>query len=306
MEETSSNDLKLLSTEERNPRTRGIDTVSTLELVRLINAEDKRVASAVEQEAPRIADAIDRIAERMKEGGRLIYIGAGTSGRLGVLDASECSPTFGVAPDRVVGIIAGGYDALYKAVESCEDIPERGAADLRELGVDRLDSVVGIAASGRTPYTIGAGTYAREEGAGTIALTCNPGSSITEAAEMTIAPATGPEAISGSTRMKAGTAQKMALNLLSTGVMIRLGLVYDNLMSNLQLKNAKLRRRAALILAAEGEMSLVDAEQLLEAAQSDLRTAMVMRKAGVSFEQAIKALQASHYAVRAAIQSLQG
>jgi len=235
-------------TESHNPATQNIDTVSTLEMVRLMNAEDAKVAAAVEAELPAIAEAIDRIAARMRDGGRLIYIGAGTSGRLGVLDASECPPTFNAAPEQVVGLIAGGEVALTTAVEGAEDDCEAGARDIAALDVGALDSVVGIAASGGTPYVLGGLDEARRRGALTVSLACNRPAPVHELADVIIALIVGPEVITGSTRLKAGTAQKMALNMLSTGVMIRLGKTYGNLMVDVQATNAKLRARARRIV----------------------------------------------------------
>jgi len=212
-------------TEETNPKTKDIDRCSTLEIVSLINDEDKTVAAAVSRVLDRVAQAVDLIVERIKSGGRLVYVGTGTSGRLGVLDASECPPTFGVSPDLVRGVIAGGYDALHRAVEAAEDDPEQAARDLQYFKVSSSDVVVGISASGNTPYTLGAINFGNEIGAATVAVTCNPESRMAVAAKVSIAPVVGPEVIAGSSRMKAGTAQKMVLNLLSTTTMIRLGLV---------------------------------------------------------------------------------
>jgi len=293
-----------LITEQRNPRTIDIDRYSTLEVVKLINAEDKLVAEAVERELPAIAAAVDKIAARVRRGGRLFYIGSGTSGRLGVLDASECPPTYGVSPELVQAIIAGGYDACYRAVEASEDSPEQGALDIQARGFTEKDTLVGIAASGRTPYTIGAIEEAKRLGALTIAITCNPESPITRAADISIVPVVGPEVIAGSTRMKAGTAQKMVLNLLSTTLMIKLGLVYSNLMSNLQLKNEKLRRRAVRILVSEFGMEQQAAETLLEDSGLDLKAAIVMLKAHVNREQAKQMLQSHGGSVRRVLDEL--
>ena len=236
------------TTESRNPATANIDTVSTLEMVRLINAEDAKVAPAVATQLPHIAEAIDRIAARMREGGRLIYVGAGTSGRLGVLDASECPPTFNTAPKQVVGLIAGGNIALTTAVEGAEDDREAGARAIAALNVAAKDNVVGIASSGSTPYVLGALAEARRRGALTISLACNSPAPVEALADVIIAPIVGPEVLTGSTRLKAGTAQKMVLNMLSTGVMIRLGKTYGNLMVDVRATNAKLRQRARRIV----------------------------------------------------------
>ncbi len=264
------------TTETRNPATTDIDTVSTLEMVRLMNAEDARVAEAVAAELPQIAAAIDHIAARMREGGRLIYIGAGTSGRLGILDAVECPPTFGTAPGRVVGLIAGGERAIMKAVEGAEDDASGGAEDIAVLEVGALDSVVGITASGSTPYVLGGLNEARRRGALTVSLACNRPASIQEVAEIDIAPVVGPEVITGSTRLKAGTAQKMVLNMLSTGVMIRLGKTYGNLMVDVQATNVKLQERARRIVAQACEVNEAEARAALERCEGEVKTAIVM------------------------------
>src|SRR5262245_13932935 len=251
-------------TEETNSNTRDIDRRSTLEIVTLINQEDKTVADAVSLVLDRVAEAIDVIVQRLVSEGRLFYVGTGTSGRLGVLDASECPPTFGVSPDLVRGIIAGGYDALHRSVEAAEDDPDQAQRDLQSFGVTAKDAVVGISASGNTPYTTGAIQYAKTLGAATIAITCNPSSRMAAAAAVSIAPVVGPEVIAGSSRMKAGTAQKMVLNMLSTGTMIKLGLVYGNLMSNLRATNEKLKRRARAILSEETGISADEAARVFE------------------------------------------
>src|ERR1700704_6283175 len=238
-------------TEQENPRTTNLSLSATDEIVRLMNDEDRLVAPAIAQVLPEIVRAIDGIVARLKSSGRLFYIGTGTSGRLGVLDAAECPPTFGFSPDMVQGIIAGGYEACHRAVEASEDDAAVGADDLDARGFTKQDVLVGIAASGRTPYTVGAVEHARQLGAFTIALTSVPGSVITKAAEISIVPVVGPEVIAGSTRMKAGTAQKLVLNMLSTAAMIRLGYVTGNRMTNMQTRNVKLRARAERILAAE-------------------------------------------------------
>lgn len=289
-------------TEQENPRTREIDRLPTLDAVRLINEEDKTVALAVEKVLPEIAAAIDRIVERLKNGGRLFYVGTGTSGRLGVLDASECPPTFGVSPELVQGIIAGGYDALYKAVEASEDDQAAGATDLQMRGVTEKDAVVGIAASGRTPYTIGAVEYARSLGCFTAAITCVPDSAITKAAEIAIVPVVGAEVIAGSSRMKAGTAQKMVLNMLSTGTMIRLGYVTGNRMTNVKSSNQKLKERSLRILQAETDLDTSGATDLMNRAGGDLRVAIVMHKTGVEREQAEKALSANQNVIEKAVE----
>jgi N-acetylmuramic acid 6-phosphate etherase len=238
-------------TEEENPSTAKIDQVSTIAALRLINDEDKRVAIAIEKVLSQIAEATDRIVERLQNGGRLFYVGTGTSGRLGVLDATEIPPTYGVSYDLVQGIIAGGYEALYKASEASEDNRGAGIKDLESRGVRPEDAVVGIAASGRTPYTIGAVERAREMGCLTACIVCSPDSLLEKAAEIAIVPIVGPEAITGSTRMKAGTAQKLVLNMISTVAMIRLGYVNGNRMTNVKPSNEKLKDRSVRILMAE-------------------------------------------------------
>lgn len=288
-------------TEQENPNTKNIDKVSTLEAVRLINDEDKKVAAAVEKVLPEIARAVDEIVERMKRGGRLFYVGTGTSGRLGVLDASEIPPTYGVSYELVQGIIAGGYDALYKATEASEDNREQGAKDLQTRGLTEKDSVVGLAASGRTPYTIGALDYARELGCFTACITCVPDSAITESAAIPIVPVVGAEAITGSTRMKSGTAQKLVLNMISTAAMIRLGYVAGNRMTNVKSSNIKLKERSLRILMDETGLDEAAAQNLLSAAGDDLRVAIVMNKAKVSREIAEKSLSKNDFVITAAL-----
>lgn len=287
-------------TEETNPRTKDIDRRPTVEIVTLINQEDRTVAEAVSLVLDRVAEAVDLIVERLASGGRLIHVGTGTSGRLGVLDASECPPTFGVSPDFVRGVIAGGYDALHRSVEAAEDDPEQAVRDLQPLGVSAQDVVVGISASGNTPYTLGAVEYANKIGAATVAVTCNPDSRMAAAAGVSIAPVVGPEVIAGSSRMKAGTAQKMILNMLSTATMIKLGLVYSNLMSNLRATNEKLRRRACAILAEEAGISAEEAERVFEAAGEDLRVALLMGRSDLSRDDAQRLLDSHGGSVRSA------
>lgn len=292
-------------TEWVNPKTADIDLLPAREIVRLINEEDKTVAESVSRVLPSVAEAAELIAERLGRGGRLFYIGAGTSGRLGVLDAAECPPTFGVPPDMVRGIIAGGKEALSSAIEAAEDDPEQGARDLKEAGLSAEDVVVGISASGTTPYTLGAIEYAKSVGAATIALTCNPDSPLAAAAQISIAPVVGPEVIAGSSRMKAGTAQKMILNMLSTAAMIRLGFVYKNLMSNLQPNNAKLVGRAIAIISQETGLSPEEARAAFEAAGRDLRIALLMVRAKLGRDQAEKLLISHGGSVRRALASIQ-
>ena len=263
-------------TERDNENTLHIDKASTVEAVRLINNEDKLVALAVEKVLPEIAGTVDKVVERLQIGGRLFYVGTGTSGRLGVLDASEIPPTFGVSYELVQGIIAGGYEALYKSSEASEDEREAGAADLKERSLVEKDAIIGIAASGRTPYTIGAIEYARKLGCFTACIVCNPDSAITKAVEIAIVPVVGPEAVTGSTRMKAGTAQKMVLNIISTVTMIRLGYVKGNRMTNMKASNEKLKNRSVRILMSETGLEEGEASVLLAQAGDDLRIAIIM------------------------------
>lgn len=293
-----------LITEQVNPRTTAIDTLATVEILRLINEEDKLVAEAVSREIERIAAATDAIVDCLRQGGRLFYVGTGTSGRLGVLDAAECPPTFGVPAEMVQAIIAGGYEACYRAVEAAEDDAGEGARAVAERGVTSRDAVVGLSASGRTPFTIGALRAARSLGAITIAIACNPNPEIARVADLTITPIVGPEVIAGSTRMKAGTAQKLVLNMISTTVMIRLGYTYGNLMSNLQLKNEKLRRRAVTILVSQTGLTQDDAWRLLEQTGWDLKTVLVMATARVTRDDAQRALEKAEYSVKRALDLL--
>ena len=293
-------------TEQENPRTRGLSRLPTAEVLRLMNEEDACVAAAVGRVLPEVARAVDSVVERLRAGGRLFYVGTGTSGRLGVLDASECPPTFGVPPERVQGIIAGGYEALYRATEASEDDREAGGRDASARGVSGRDALVGIAASGRTPYTIGAVEYARGLGAFTAALTCVPGSPITAAAEVAIVPVVGPEVVAGSTRLKAGTAQKMVLNMLSTATMVGLGYVSGNRMTNMRPSNVKLRARSERILAAEAGLDEGGAREALDAAGGDLRVALVMSKTGRGDDDARRALEACGWVVERAVAELNG
>lgn len=288
-------------TEQENARTAAIDKGSTIDALHLINDEDKLVAAAVERVLPQIAEAIDRIVDRLEKGGRLFYVGTGTSGRLGVLDASEVPPTFGVSYDLIQGIIAGGWDALYKASEASEDDRDSGIRDLKGRGVTGKDAVVGIAASGRTPYTIGAVEFAREIGCFTVCIVCTPDSAIEKAAEIAIVPVVGPESITGSTRMKAGTAQKMVLNMISTLAMVRLGYVKGNRMTNVKPSNEKLRERSLRILMAETGIDEKAAAQVIENAGGDLRIALVMQKGSASPTAAEAALDRSDFVVEKAI-----
>jgi N-acetylmuramic acid 6-phosphate etherase len=291
-------------TEQENPNTANIDRISTLDAVRLINTEDKHVALAVEVVLPEVAAATERIVERLQNGGRLFYVGTGTSGRLGVLDASELPPTFGVSYDLVQGVIAGGYDALYKASEASEDNREAGANDLQARGLNEKDAVIGIAASGRTPYTIGAVEFARSLGCFTACIACVPESELTKTAEIAIVPVVGPEALTGSSRMKAGTAQKMVLNMISTVAMIGLGYVKSNRMTNVKSSNIKLKERSMRILMAETNLEEGKAKELLESADWDLRVALVMQKADVSVREAKATLEEAHFVVERAVATL--
>ena len=288
-------------TEQENPRSVNLSSLSSTEIVALMNDEDKTVATAVQATLKEVARAVDQIVLRLRSGGRLFYIGTGTSGRLGVLDASECPPTFGVAPELVQGVIAGGYDACYRAVEASEDDAEASKVDLDQRGFSKADALVGIAASGRTPYTVGAIDYARKLGAFTVALTSVPGSPITAAAEVSIVPVVGPEVVTGSSRLKAGTAQKLVLNMISTATMVQLGYVSGNRMSNLQAKNIKLRERALRILMKETKLEPEAAVSVLEASGTNLSVALVMAKSGVAREEADRALRRSNGRVEEAI-----
>ncbi len=289
-------------TEAVNPNSREIDRLSALDIVDVINKEDRRVAEAVATQREALARAIDAVAERMRRGGRLIYIGAGTSGRLGVLDASEMPPTYNAAPGQVIGLIAGGPAALTQAIEGAEDDAEQGRADIAAVEVSARDCVMGIAASGHTPYVLGALAEARARGALTLGLTCNADTPLHRAADIIIAPVVGPEVISGSTRMKAGTATKLALNTLSTGVMVRLGKTFGNLMVDLQATNNKLRARAQRIVAQACNVSLETAARLLAECDSEVKTAIVSHLAGLTPEQARARLRQADGIARKAIE----
>ncbi|EGO8370214.1 N-acetylmuramic acid 6-phosphate etherase [Enterococcus faecalis] len=285
--------LEGLTTEARNEATKKIDQVSTLEMVTLINQEDQKVAQAIEKVLPQIAAAIDAAAERFKKGGRLIYCGAGTSGRLGALDAIELTPTYSVSPERAFGILAGGEKAMYQAIEGAEDSKELAIEDLTQHQLTAQDVVIAIAASGRTPYAVSAIEYGKKVGALTISVTCNNQSPMNQLAEIGIAPIVGPEVITGSTRMKAGSAQKMVLNMFSTGIMVKVGNIYQNLMVNVQPTNEKLMQRATNIIKEAAEIEESQAKEYLEAAQLEVAPAIVMAKAHVDFQKA-KQLLAEH------------
>jgi N-acetylmuramic acid 6-phosphate etherase len=291
-----------LTTESRNPASEELDDLSPLEIVQLINAEDAQVASTVATQAEAIAEAIDVIADRLGRGGRLIYVGAGTSGRLGVLDAVECPPTFNTNPGQVVGVIAGGHAALTRSVEGAEDLPALAIDDLKSIQVGPRDVVVGIATSGRTPYVIGALEYARSVRAFTVGLSCNRDPDLANRADLSIAPVVGPEVVSGSTRMKAGTATKMVLNMLSTGAMIRLGKTYGNLMVDLRASNSKLADRARRIVRAVTHLSDAESEKLLRACGGEVKTAIVSHCTGASSERARQLLAGNHGHLRKALQ----
>lgn len=293
--------LETLLTEQRNPASAGIDRMSTAELLRVINAEDAKVPAAVEAVLPQIGEALDRIAGAMQAGARLFYTGAGTSGRLGVLDASECPPTFNVPPDLVTAFISGGDGALRRSVEGAEDSPEQGAKDLDAYGFQRGDVLVGIAASGRTPYVVGAMQRAQSLGGTVIALACTSGAEISKHADVAIEVLCGPEVITGSTRMKAGTATKLVLNMLSTGAMVKLGHVYGNLMVNVQQTNEKLRDRARRIVEQALEIAPEDARQLLVKASGEVKTAIAMRLLDVDAATARERLQAVNGNLRKAV-----
>ncbi|MBS4726081.1 N-acetylmuramic acid 6-phosphate etherase [Aeromonas veronii] len=286
-------DLSSMITETRNPASIEIDQLPTLDMLRIINQEDQHVAVAVSQLLPEIAKAVDAIAAAFGKGGRLIYIGAGTSGRLGILDASECPPTYGVSAELVIGLIAGGHKAILQAVENAEDDAELGTNDLKNIHFSANDVLVGIAASGRTPYVLGAMQYARSLGATVCSISCNPGSPLTKAADISMVAVVGPEIVTGSSRMKAGTAQKLILNMLSTGAMIRTGKVYGNLMVDVEATNAKLVERQKRIVMEATECDRGTAEQALAAADNHCKTAIVMILANISASEARERLKSS-------------
>jgi N-acetylmuramic acid 6-phosphate etherase len=292
-------------TEQENPRTTRISSLATEEILLLMNEEDARVPCAITPVLTEVARAVDAIVDRLNAGGRLFYLGTGTSGRLGVLDAAEIPPTFGVAPEMIQAIIAGGYDACYRAVEASEDDSAAGARDLTARGFTKEDVLVGIAASGRTPYTVGAVRHARTLGAFTVAISCAPDSPITTLADVSIVVVVGPEVVAGSTRLKAGTAQKLVLNMISTATMIRLGYVTGNRMTNVQTRNVKLLARAKRILMAEAGLDEGSASKTLDAAEGNLPVALVMARTGCGPAAAIDALAASSGVVSKAVEALQ-
>ncbi|WP_027633018.1 N-acetylmuramic acid 6-phosphate etherase [Clostridium hydrogeniformans] len=282
--------LDKLVTEKINENTKNIDNVSTAEMLSMINTEDKKVAYAVEKEIPSISKAVDEIAEAFKRGGRLIYCGAGTSGRLGILDASECPPTYGVSEELVQGIIAGGHEAIFRAKEGAEDSKELGVEDLKAIGLNDNDVLVGIAASGRTPYVIGILEYANSLGVTTVSVTCNPESEISKVSKISIAPLVGPEAVTGSTRMKSGTAQKMVLNMLSTGAMIRTGKVYGNLMVDVKSTNEKLVERAKRIVMEATGAEREEAVETLQVTGYDVKLSILMIVTSMDKDKAMELL----------------
>ncbi len=295
--------LDKLTTEARNPASENLDELSPREIVELINSEDAGVAAAVGLESDSIAKSVEVIAHRLSHGGRLIYIGAGTSGRLGILDAAECPPTFNSDPSQVVGIIAGGPGAMLKAVEGAEDSLELAKEDLRNIDLCSQDVVVGIATSGRTPYVLGGLDYARSQGAFAIGVCCNRDGAITARADISIAPVVGPEVVSGSTRMKAGTATKMVLNMLTTGAMVLVGKTYGNLMVDLQATNTKLTERTKRILCQVTDLSPEAAVKLLEQCGGELKTAIVAQTLGLSPEVARKRLDSATGHLRQALEN---
>jgi len=281
-------------TEQENPRTSNFSSLSSLEITRAMNDEDASVAQAVQPALTAIAETVDRVVDRLRSRGRLFYIGTGTSGRLGVLDAAECPPTFGVPADLVQAVIAGGYEACYRAVEASEDDGDAGAHDLQARDFSARDALIGIAASGRTPYTVGAVDFARQLGAFTAGITCVPDSPITQVAEVPIVAVVGPEVVAGSTRLKAGTAQKMILNMISTATMVRLGYVSGNRMTNVHTRNTKLRARAVRILMTEAGVDEALASEVLDAAEGVLPVAIVMAKTESGQARAKAALDAAN------------
>lgn len=293
--------LKTLTTESRNERSMQIDTAEPMDILKIMNDDDQKIAAAVQEELPNIEVAVRYTLESFKQGGKLVYIGAGTSGRLGVLDAVECPPTFSTPPEMVQGIIAGGENAFVKAVEGAEDKPEAGVADLKAINLTEKDTVIGIAASGRTPYVIGALQYARSIGAKTVALSCNKNALISKEADQAIEVVVGPEVLTGSTRLKAATAHKMVLNMISTSSMILLGKAYENLMIDVHVSNEKLKERAINIITRITGVSYEDALEALQASGLQVKVAIVMLENNVTKDEAIKLLEEADGYVRKAI-----
>lgn len=296
-------DLSKLLTERRNPASESIDTLSTLAMLTVINNEDRRVPDAITPYLPQIAQLVDRVAQAFAEGGRLIYIGAGTSGRLGILDASECPPTFGTCPEQVVGLIAGGHKAILSAVENVEDNREQGAADLQGLNFSAKDVLVGLAASGRTPYVLGAMAYAKTLNACVAVVSCNPQGEMATLADIAITPAVGPEVVTGSTRLKAGTAQKLVLNMITTGAMIRSGKVYSNLMVDVEATNAKLIERQISIVMDATECDRETAQAALSHCHRHCKTAILMVLTGLEAGEAKAVLEKNNGFIRRALQN---
>nr|WP_073293889.1 N-acetylmuramic acid 6-phosphate etherase [Parolsenella massiliensis] len=296
-------DLTKLTTEQRNPKTMELDSFSPIEIARVMNEENTNVIKAIDEVLPQVASAIEWAGEALNAGGRIIYMGAGTSGRLGVLDAVECPPTFGVSYDTVVGLIAGGEGAFVKAAEGAEDNAEAGAADLAALELESRDIVIGIAASGRTPYVIGGLRYANEAGCRTVAIACNKNSAVGAEAQLAIEPVTGPEVLTGSTRLKAGTAQKLVLNMISTGSMVAAGKVYQNLMVDVKQSNEKLRVRAQNIVMMATECTREQAAEALEACHHHVKGAIAMLLLDCDATAAETALDEAHGHVRAAVEA---
>lgn len=296
--------LEQLVTEGINENTNNIDKVSTLEMLTMINEEDKKIAFEVQKELPNIAKAVDEIAKAFEKGGRLIYIGAGTSGRLGILDASECPPTYGVSENMVHAIIAGGHEAIFRAKEGAEDSLELCEEDLKNIDFSADDILVGLAASGRTPYVIGGLKYAKELGAVTVGVTCNPNSEISKLADISIAPVVGPEVITGSTRMKSGTAQKMVLNMLTTGSMIKIGKVFNNLMVDVKASNEKLVERAKRIVSLATGVTRDKATEVLEQTSYNVKLSILMIESGLSRENALDLLEKNKGYISKALESI--
>lgn len=301
-EASMSIDLSKLLTERRNANSTHIDTLSTEEMLAVINREDQQVPHAITPYLPQIAQVVDKVAAALQNGGRLIYIGAGTSGRLGILDASECPPTFGTRPEQVVGLIAGGHKAILSAVERVEDNKTQGANDLKAISFSAQDVLVGLAASGRTPYVIGAMKYAKSLNACVAIVSCNPHGEMAQLADIAITPAVGPEVVTGSTRLKAGTAQKLVLNMITTGAMIRIGKVYSNLMVDVEATNAKLIERQVSIVMEATDCDRPTAQAALDACSRHCKTAIVMVMAGLSADDAKRLLSQHHGFIRQALQ----
>ncbi len=295
--------LTQMVTESRNPASEHIDQLSTLDMLKVINNEDKKVPDAVGENLPTIANAVDIIADAFQKGGRLIYMGAGTSGRLGILDASECPPTYGAPPEQVIGLIAGGHQAILKAVENAEDNPELGQSDLQAIHISQQDVLVGIAASGRTPYVLGGMELAKQQDACVISISCNPDSPMAIAADIAITPIVGAEVVTGSSRMKAGTAQKLVLNMLTTGAMIKTGKVYGNLMVDVEATNAKLIQRQANIVMQATDCSEAEANAALEQCERHCKTAILMLLTELDADSARNLLTHHKGFIRAALQA---